>query len=118
MPTEWWQGGLGALIFAAGVYVFKPLLKSTLDAATSRSGTDATIHNLYTELLKQNAETVRLLGTLSEENASLRASVERLSKENMERLENERKLVAEVASLRGDVQRLTAELAKARGVPL
>lgn len=118
MPTEWWQGGLGALILGAGVYFFRPLLKSTLEAATSRSGTDATIHNLYQELLKQNAEMARLFGTISEENASLRASVERLSKENMERLENERKLVEEVASLRGDVQRLTAELAKARGVPI
>lgn len=108
MSEELWQGGIGLLVIGFGVKYLLPMIKSSLDASTSRSGVDAQMHEMYQEILG-------LYSNVSKANAELTAAVVRLEASLAESKSREEKLGVEVINLRREVAALTEALASARG---
>lgn len=81
MWTELLQGGAGMLLIGFGVKYLLPILKSRLEADASRSGVDATVHNLYQALLVRQDAVVNENHDLKLENAQLKQELKRMKDE-------------------------------------
>lgn len=81
MWTELLQGGAGMLLIGFGVKYLLPILKSRLEADASRSGVDATVHNLYQELLLKQNEVINENHQLKLENSQLKQELKHVKDE-------------------------------------
>lgn len=81
MSNELWQGGLGLGILLLGAKYLLPLLKTTVDASASRQSADATLHNLYKEMLEKHTQLSEDLGRARSEVSRLTQEVSRLMQE-------------------------------------
>lgn len=81
MWAEIAQGGAGILGLGLGFKLLWPLLSKMVEASTSRSETDTTIHRLYQETVAANHEMSKQLGQALEQIAKLQVKVDELSRE-------------------------------------
>lgn len=79
MWNEWLQGGVGLAGIAAAIKILWPLFKSRVEADSARANTDATLHNLYQETLKEMRQLSSDLSSARFEIARLKAEVEQLT---------------------------------------
>lgn len=82
MWTELLQGGAGMLLIGFGVKYLLPILKSRLEADASRSGVDATVHNLYQALLEKQHVVIEENHALKLENAQLKQELKYAKEES------------------------------------
>lgn len=79
MWNEWLQGGVGLAGIAAAIKILWPLFKSRVEADSARANTDATLHNLYQETLKEMRQLSSDLSSARFEIAILKAEVVQLT---------------------------------------
>lgn len=99
MWTEIAQGGAGLLGLGVGFKLLWPLLSKMVEASTSRSETDTTIHRLYKETVEANHEMSIKLAEALERIAILQVQVDALSRE----LSEARAMLSKATSTNGGI---------------
>jgi len=84
MWNELLQGGVGVAGIGVAIRVLWPLLRSRLEADGARANTDATLHNLYQETLKEMRQLSIDLSNARYEIAKLKSEVEKLTSDLVE----------------------------------
>lgn len=84
MWNELLQGGLSLGGIAFAIKILWPLLSKRLEADEARASTDATLHNLYQETLKEMRQLSMDLSNARYEIAKLKSEVEQLTSDLIE----------------------------------
>lgn len=79
MWNELLQGGVGLAGIAAAIKILWPIFKSRIEADSARANTDATLHNLYQETLKEMRQLSVELSQARFEISRLKGEVEQLT---------------------------------------
>lgn len=79
MWNEFLLGGIGSAGIGVAIRVLWPLLRSRLEADGARANTDATLHNLYQETLREMRQLSNELSQARYEISRLKGEVEQLT---------------------------------------